>query len=169
VTVYGVSLSQFPPFSILRPVLIYSLRPNTNVIGTMSLIRLAHAGRPKTFAFTSSVSTCLGIGHTSSSVPETPIGDDPSVSLTTGYALSKYIGICPSPVFLQTNAKMKQWRESPNKPPRFSGWTSSSSASVKSAAQPGLETGTPRNCGPSCSLPPPTQKSMPFRSSQGKW
>jgi len=58
----------------------------------MSLIRLAHAGRPKTLAFTSSVSTCMGIGHIAPTVPEVPIGDDPSVSLTTGYALSKYIG-----------------------------------------------------------------------------
>jgi hypothetical protein len=61
----------------------------------MSLIRLAHAGCPKTLAFTSTVGTCMGIGYTSHTVPETPIGDDPSVSLSTGYALSKYIGLSP--------------------------------------------------------------------------
>jgi thioester reductase-like protein len=61
----------------------------------MSLLRLAHAGRPKTFAFTSSVSTCMGVGQISLPVPETPIGDDHSVSLTTGYALGKYIGTFP--------------------------------------------------------------------------
>jgi thioester reductase-like protein len=62
----------------------------------MSLLRLTHAGRPKTFIFTSSVSTCMGTGQISpsvpGSVPEAPIGDDLSVSLSTGYALSKYIG-----------------------------------------------------------------------------
>ena len=65
--------------------------------GTMSLIRLAHAGRPKTFAFTSSVSTCMGTGQITPIVPESPIGDDLSVSLSTGYALSKYIGLSPLP------------------------------------------------------------------------
>lgn len=32
----------------------------------------------------------MGSGHTSPSVPELPIGADPSVALNTGYALSKY-------------------------------------------------------------------------------
>jgi hypothetical protein len=73
--------------------LYFMMRGLTRSLGTMSLIRLAHAGCPKTFAFTSTVGTCMGTGHTSSAVPETPIGDDPSVSLTTGYALSKYIGL----------------------------------------------------------------------------
>jgi thioester reductase-like protein len=73
----------------------------------MSLIRLAHAGRPKTFMFTSSVSTCMGIGHPSPTVPETPIGDDPSVSLCTGYALSKYIGKpFPAQAMVQTNTSL---------------------------------------------------------------
>jgi thioester reductase-like protein len=63
----------------------------------MCLLRLTHAGRPKTFVFTSSISTCIGTGQISPSVPEEPIGDDPSVSLLTGYALSKYIGLPPSP------------------------------------------------------------------------
>ena len=57
----------------------------------MSLLRLCHAGRRKTLAFTSSVSTCLGPGHASSTVPEQPIGSDPTVALSTGYAQSKYI------------------------------------------------------------------------------
>ena len=73
----------------------------------MSLIRLVHAGRPKTFTFTSSVATCMGIGHTSPYVPETPIGDDLSVSLNTGYALSKYIGtsslLIPIPMLTQNS------------------------------------------------------------------
>jgi thioester reductase-like protein len=61
----------------------------------MNLLRLCHAGRPKTFAFTSSISTCMGPGHTSPTVPESPIGADPSVALSTGYAQSKYIGTTP--------------------------------------------------------------------------
>lgn len=73
----------------------------------MSLIRLAHAGRPKTFTFTSSVSTCMGIGYPSPTVPEIPIGDDPSVSLCTGYALSKYIGKpFPSQAMVQPNTNL---------------------------------------------------------------
>lgn len=64
---------------------------------TMSLLRLCHAGRPKTLAFTSSISTCIGLGQTSPTVPEEPIGSDPTIALSTGYAQSKYIGISPSP------------------------------------------------------------------------
>lgn len=59
---------------------------------TMSLLRLCHAGRPKTLAFTSSISTCMGPGQLSPTVPEEPISDDPTVALSTGYAQSKYIG-----------------------------------------------------------------------------
>jgi hypothetical protein len=64
---------------------------------TMSLLRLCHAGRPKTLAFTSSVSTCMGPGHISPTVPESPIGADPSVALSTGYAQSKYISAYQPP------------------------------------------------------------------------
>lgn len=63
---------------------------------TMSLLRLCHAGRPKTLAFTSSVSTCMGPGQTSHSVPEEPVGSDPTVALSSGYAQSKYIGTSTS-------------------------------------------------------------------------
>jgi hypothetical protein len=59
---------------------------------TMSLLRLCHAGRKKTLAFTSSISTCMGPGQISPIVPEEPIGSDPTVALSTGYAQSKYIG-----------------------------------------------------------------------------
>ncbi|KAG0647940.1 Nonribosomal peptide synthase [Hyphodiscus hymeniophilus] len=58
---------------------------------TMSLLRLCHAGRRKTLAFTSSISTCMGAGQVSINVPEEPIGADPTVALPTGYAQSKYI------------------------------------------------------------------------------
>ncbi|KAH7413166.1 male sterility protein [Cadophora sp. MPI-SDFR-AT-0126] len=63
---------------------------------TMSLLRLCHAGRPKTFAFTSSISTCMGAAPFSPTtpsltIPELPIGSDLSIALSTGYAQSKYI------------------------------------------------------------------------------
>ncbi|CAG8977856.1 hypothetical protein HYALB_00013133 [Hymenoscyphus albidus] len=58
---------------------------------TMSLLRFCQAGRPKRLAFTSSISTCMGPGHIASTVPEAPIGPDPTVALSTGYAQSKYI------------------------------------------------------------------------------
>ncbi|KAH7370594.1 male sterility protein [Rhexocercosporidium sp. MPI-PUGE-AT-0058] len=63
---------------------------------TMSLLRLCHAGCPKTFAFTSSISTCMGSATFSPKIPsliipESPIGSDPSIALSTGYAQSKYI------------------------------------------------------------------------------
>ncbi|KAH8656954.1 hypothetical protein BGZ60DRAFT_531819 [Tricladium varicosporioides] len=58
---------------------------------TMSLLRLCLAARPKRFAFTSSMSTCMGSGHTAPFVSELPIGPDPMVALSTGYAQSKYI------------------------------------------------------------------------------
>jgi hypothetical protein len=59
-------------------------------IGKMFLLRLVHAGRPKTFAFTSSISTCLAT-PIPSIIPESPIGTSPSIALPTGYAQSKYI------------------------------------------------------------------------------
>jgi thioester reductase-like protein len=58
--------------------------------GTLFLLRLAHAGRPKTLAFTSSISTCLA-SLPGSTIPEAPISPNPSVALNTGYAQSKYI------------------------------------------------------------------------------
>ena len=57
----------------------------------MSLLRFCYAGRPKTMAFTSSISTCMGAGQNSPIVHEEPIGLDPTVALPTGYAQSKYI------------------------------------------------------------------------------
>ncbi|EHL02371.1 hypothetical protein M7I_1444 [Glarea lozoyensis 74030] len=53
---------------------------------TMSLLRLTQAGRPKRFVFTSSISACMGPGQTSPTVFEEPIGNDPTVALSTGYA-----------------------------------------------------------------------------------
>ncbi|KAL5325922.1 hypothetical protein ACEPPN_007057 [Leptodophora sp. 'Broadleaf-Isolate-01'] len=58
---------------------------------TMSLLRLCHAGRPKTFAFTGSISACMGAAPFSPTtpsliIPESPIGPDPSIALSTGYA-----------------------------------------------------------------------------------
>jgi hypothetical protein len=43
-------------------------------------------------AFTSSIASCLGAGQESPIVPESPVGNDPSAALFTGYAQSKYIG-----------------------------------------------------------------------------
>jgi thioester reductase-like protein len=42
----------------------------------------------------------MGAGHTSPTVAESPIGADPSVALSTGYAQSKYIGTPLLPLFL---------------------------------------------------------------------
>ncbi|CZS88724.1 uncharacterized protein RAG0_00370 [Rhynchosporium agropyri] len=71
-------------------------------VDTMALLRLCHAGRPKTFAFTSSISTCMGGVSFSTTiplntVPELPTGSDPSIALSTGYAQSKYISTSPPP------------------------------------------------------------------------
>ena len=81
-TVYGVRI----------PTLKYKQTSHelTATIDTMFLLRFCHAGRPKTLAFTSSISTCMGPGQTSLTVPEAPIGPDPTVALPTGYAQSKY-------------------------------------------------------------------------------
>jgi len=57
----------------------------------MSLLRFCYSGRTKSLAFTSSISTCMGTGQISKDIPESPIGSDPSVALSTGYAQSKYI------------------------------------------------------------------------------
>ncbi|MCJ1385827.1 hypothetical protein MMC17_008951 [Xylographa soralifera] len=59
--------------------------------GTMALIRFCHTGRPKVFAFTSSVSACMGKGFKGDEVPEQSLGDDPTVAMETGYAQSKFI------------------------------------------------------------------------------
>jgi hypothetical protein len=61
---------------------------------TMSLLRLAVAGRGKRVAFVSSVSACMGSGREvmKEIVREEKVSDDPSVALGTGYALSKYVG-----------------------------------------------------------------------------
>jgi hypothetical protein len=42
-------------------------------------------------AFTSSIASSLGPGQNSFLIPESPLGDDPSTALSTGYAQSKYI------------------------------------------------------------------------------
>jgi len=78
-------------YEVRLPYHFISSRAKLTYIDTMSLLRLCHAGRPKTLAFTSSISTCMGPGQLSVSVPETPIGSDPTVALPTGYAQSKYI------------------------------------------------------------------------------
>jgi thioester reductase-like protein len=64
-------------------------------VDTLSLLRLAHAGRPKAFAFASSISTSMG-PSSSPSVSEEPIGADPNIALSTGYAQSKFISMLPS-------------------------------------------------------------------------
>ena len=64
-----------------------------NAVGTMTLIRFCYTGRPKVFAFTSSVSACMGKGFKGDEVPEQFLGHDPTVALKTGYAQSKFIGI----------------------------------------------------------------------------
>lgn len=56
----------------------------------MFLLRLAHAGRSKTFAFISSISTCLAVSQPNT-IPKSPIGPSPSIAVPTGYAQSKYI------------------------------------------------------------------------------
>ena len=58
----------------------------------MSLLRFCHAGSPKVFAFTSSVSTCMGVSAGQEEITEAPVGSDPNVALKSGYAQSKYIG-----------------------------------------------------------------------------
>jgi thioester reductase-like protein len=72
---------------------IMGVETDSPYLDTMSLLRLTHAGRPKTLAFTSSVSTCLGTAAPAS-IPESPItsiSSSPLVALNTGYAHSKYI------------------------------------------------------------------------------
>jgi thioester reductase-like protein len=55
----------------------------THSIGTLSLLRLAHSGAPKTFAFTSSSAACaLSPSNSSTSA---------AGGYNTGYALSKYL------------------------------------------------------------------------------
>ena len=61
------------------------------MIGTMSLLRFCYAGRPKRMSFTSSITSCLGPAQSSFIIPEAPVGNDPLMALSTGYAQSKYI------------------------------------------------------------------------------
>ena len=62
----------------------------TSFLGTMSLLRFCHAGRPKLFTYTSSISASLGTAA-DQKVLESPIGSDLNVALKSGYAQSKYI------------------------------------------------------------------------------
>ncbi|MCJ1396793.1 hypothetical protein MMC18_009685 [Xylographa bjoerkii] len=62
------------------------------VRGTMALLRFCHTGSRKVFAFTSSVSACMGKGFKGDVVPEESLGGDPTVAMETGYAQSKFIG-----------------------------------------------------------------------------
>ncbi|MCJ1282334.1 hypothetical protein MMC26_001657 [Xylographa opegraphella] len=75
--------------------------------GTVALIRFCHTGRRKVFAFTSSVSACMGKGFKGDEVPEQSLGDDPTVALETGYAQSKFIGnhFLPANIHIETNRK----------------------------------------------------------------
>lgn len=59
--------------------------------GAMNLMRFAYTGNEKTFAFTSSVATCLGEGSRGRTVQESPIRNEPGLAMETGYAQSKFI------------------------------------------------------------------------------
>lgn len=61
--------------------------------GTLNLLRFAHLKTKKVFAFTSSVSTNMGKSAIGKSIPESPMEQDPTLALETGYAQSKFIGI----------------------------------------------------------------------------
>jgi thioester reductase-like protein len=63
-------------------------------LDTMNVLRFCHAGRKKVMIFTSSISTCLGSATKGSEIPEEPVGEDPAHALETGYAQSKFIGLC---------------------------------------------------------------------------
>ncbi|RFU33647.1 hypothetical protein B7463_g2658, partial [Scytalidium lignicola] len=63
---------------------------NDCIRSTMNLLRFCCTGIRKKFVFTSSISACMGRGAPPS-IPETPIGPDPTIALSTGYAQSKYI------------------------------------------------------------------------------
>lgn len=65
------------------------------VAGTVHLLRFAHLKTKKTFAFTSSVSTNMGKSAIGKTISESPIENDPSLALETGYAQSKFIGTVP--------------------------------------------------------------------------
>jgi nucleoside-diphosphate-sugar epimerase len=76
---------------------VYSILTITT-IGTLSLLRLAHSGSPKTFAFNSSIATCTlnlpspidrAYNATSSESDNSPTSGQSTYS--TGYALSKYL------------------------------------------------------------------------------
>jgi len=61
-------------------------------LGTINLLLFCSIGNAKTFAFTSSISACMGKNSTIIEVDESRIGDNPSISLPIGYSQSKYIG-----------------------------------------------------------------------------
>ncbi|KAH8803282.1 male sterility protein [Xylogone sp. PMI_703] len=57
---------------------------------TMNLLRFCCTGIRKRFVFTSSISACMGRGAPLN-ISESPIGPNPEVALSTGYAQSKYV------------------------------------------------------------------------------
>ena len=59
--------------------------------GTLNLMRFAQQSTKKTFAFNSSVATNMGKSASGKTIRETPIANDPSLALETGYAQSKFI------------------------------------------------------------------------------
>lgn len=59
--------------------------------GTLNLMHFACLKTTKTFAFTSSVATNMGKSAVGKTISETPIMNDPSLALETGYAQSKFI------------------------------------------------------------------------------
>ncbi|KAK3656350.1 hypothetical protein LTR56_003052 [Elasticomyces elasticus] len=59
--------------------------------GTMHLMQFAATGRPKTFAFSSSVATHLGSGAAGQTIEEDEAADDMTLALDSGYAQSKLV------------------------------------------------------------------------------
>lgn len=72
--------------------------------GTMNLMRLCTIARKKAFAFTSSVATNFGKSALGKTVAETPIANDSSLALETGYAQSKFIVEIITQIFSETCA-----------------------------------------------------------------
>ncbi|KAF1344851.1 male sterility protein [Delphinella strobiligena] len=72
--------------------------------GAMNLMRLCTIARKKTFAFTSSVATNFGKSALGKTIAETPIANDPSLALETGYAQSKFIVEIITQIFAETCA-----------------------------------------------------------------
>ncbi|KAL1301564.1 hypothetical protein AAFC00_005801 [Neodothiora populina] len=58
---------------------------------TLNLMHFAYTTKKKTFAFTSSVATNMGKSSAGKIIHETPIVNNPSLALETGYAQSKFI------------------------------------------------------------------------------